>query len=114
MKVNNTSNTQKIDNKVNDMNEDFKNQKNTPKESRIGIGMSDEQKDLAEKIKNDILNLYKEGYSIRMISNHYNDLYAERDSRRNIAFDVISRETVRKIINNQSVSLKSIVRLINI
>ena len=89
-------------------------QKNTPKDVRIGEKMTDEQKAKAEKIKIDIFNLYKEGLSVRMISKHYNDLYGDRDTQGNIVFDVISRETVRKIINNQPVSLKSIIRLIKV
>ena len=50
MKVENTSTTQKIKNRVNDMNEESQNQNNAPKEVRRGIGMSDEQKELLEKL----------------------------------------------------------------
>lgn len=88
------------------------NQKNTPKdvkEIRRGINMTDEQKDMAKKIKKDILDLYKEGYSIRMIANHYNDLYSIRNSQGHIMKEAISRETIRKILNNEEVSLKSII-----
>ena len=85
MKVENTSTTQKIKNRVNDIKEESQNQNNAPKEIRRGIGMSDEQKDFAKKIKQDIQNLYyKEGYSIRMIASHYNDLYSIRDKQGNI------------------------------
>ena len=90
--------------------EDNANQNNTPKEIRRGINMTDEQKDFAQKIKDDIINLYNnEGYSIRMIANHYNDLYSIRDKRGNILKEAISRETVRKILNNEEVSLKTII-----
>ena len=89
---------------------DNANQNNTPKEIRRGINMTDEQKDSAQKIKDDIINLYNnEGYSIRMITNHYNDLYSIRDKRGNILKEAISRETVRKILNNEEVSLKTII-----
>ena len=89
---------------------DNANQNNTPKEIRRGINMTDEQKDFAQKIKDDIINLYNnEGYSIRMITNHYNDLYSIRDKRGNILKEAISRETVRKILNNEEVSLKTII-----
>lgn len=71
--------------------------------------MTDEQKDMAKKIKKDILDLYKEGYSIRMIANHYNDLYSIRNSQGHIMKEAISRETIRKILNNEEVSLKSII-----
>lgn len=88
------------------------NQKNTPKDNkkiRRGINMTDEQKDIAQKIKEDILNLYKDGFSIRMIANHYNDLYSIRNSQGHIMKEAISRETIRKILNNEEVSLKSII-----
>ena len=89
---------------------DNANQNNTPKEIRRGINMTDEQKDFAQKIKDDIINLYNnEGYSIRMIANHYNDLYSIRDKRGNILKEAISRATVRKILNNEEVSLKTII-----
>ena len=89
---------------------DNANQNNTAKEIRRGINMTDEQKDFAQKIKDDIINLYNnEGYSIRMITNHYNDLYSIRDKRGNILKEAISRETVRKILNNEEVSLKTII-----
>lgn len=89
---------------------DNANQNNTPKEIRRGINMTDEQKDFAQKIKDDIINLYNnEGYSIRMIANHYNDLYSIRDKRGNVLKEAISRETVRKILNNEEVSLKTII-----
>ena len=89
---------------------DNANQNNTPKEIRRGINMTDEQRDFAQKIKDDIINLYNnEGYSIRMIANHYNDLYSIRDKRGNILKEAISRETVRKILNNEEVSLKTII-----
>ena len=88
---------------------DNTNQNNTPKEIRRGINMTDEQKDFAQKIKDDIISLYNEGYSIRMITNHYNDLYSIRDKRGNILKEAISRETVRKILNNEEVSLKTII-----
>lgn len=88
---------------------DNANQNNTPKEIRRGINMTDEQKDFAQKIKDDIISLYNEGYSIRMITNHYNDLYSIRDKRGNILKEAISRETVRKILNNEEVSLKTII-----
>ena len=89
---------------------DNANQNNTPKEIRRGINMTDEQKDFAQKIKDDIINLYNnEGYSIRMITNHYNDLYSIRDKRGNVLKEAISRETVRKILNNEEVSLKTII-----
>ena len=89
---------------------DNANQNNTPKEIRRGINMTDEQKDFAQKIKDDIINLYNnEGYSIRVITNHYNDLYSIRDKRGNILKEAISRETVRKILNNEEVSLKTII-----
>lgn len=88
---------------------DNANQNNTPKEIRRGINMTDEQKDFAQKIKDDIISLYNEGYSIRMITNHYNDLYSIRDKRGNILKEAISRETVRKILNNKEVSLKTII-----
>ena len=94
-------------------NQNLENQKDTPKEIRRGINMTDEQKDMAQKIKDDILNLNKEGYSIRMITNHYNDLYSIRNSQGHIMKEAISRETVRKILNGQEVSLKVIIGIIN-
>lgn len=94
-------------------NQNLENQKDTPKEIRRGINMTDEQKDMAQKIKDDILNLSKEGYSIRMITNHYNDLYSIRNSQGHIMKEAISRETVRKILNGQEVSLKVIIGIIN-
>lgn len=94
-------------------NQNLENQKDTPKEIRRGINMTDEQKNMAQKIKDDILNLSKEGYSIRMITNHYNDLYSIRNSQGHIMKEAISRETVRKILNGQEVSLKVIIGIIN-
>ena len=44
-----------------------------------------------------------------MIASHYNDLYSIRDRRGNILKEAISRETIRKILNNEEVSLKSII-----
>ena len=107
-------NPQNVKNKSNNIDDnivvDNANQNNTPKEIRRGINMTDEQKDFAQKIKDDIINLYNnEGYSIRMITNHYNDLYSIRDKRGNILKEAISRETVRKILNNEEVSLKTII-----
>lgn len=107
-------NPQNVENKSNNIDDnivvDNANQNNTPKEIRRGINMTDEQKDFAQKIKDDIINLYNnEGYSIRMITNHYNDLYSIRDKRGNILKEAISRETVRKILNNKEVSLKTII-----
>lgn len=107
-------NPQNVKNKNNNIDGnitvDNANQNNTPKEIRRGINMTDEQKDFAQKIKDDIINLYNnEGYSIRMIANHYNDLYSIRDKRGNILKEAISRETVRKILNNEEVSLKTII-----
>ena len=89
---------------------DNANQNNTPKEIRRGINMTDEQKDFAQKIKDDIISLYNEGYSIRMLTNHYNDLYSIRDKQGNIVKEAISRETIRKILNGEeNVSLKTII-----
>ena len=107
-------NTQNVKNENNNIDSnttvDNANQNNTPKEIRRGINMTDEQKDFAQKIKDDIINLYNnEGYSIRMITNHYNDLYSIRDKRGNVLKEAISRETVRKILNNEEVSLKTII-----
>ena len=107
-------NPQNVENKSNNIDDnivvDNANQNNTPKEIRRGINMTDAQKDFAQKIKDDIINLYNnEGYSIRMIANHYNDLYSIRDKRGNILKEAISRETVRKILNNEEVSLKTII-----
>lgn len=107
-------NPQNVENKSNNIDDnivvDNANQNNTPKEIRRGINMTDEQKDFAQKIKDDIINLYNnEGYSIRMITNHYNDLYSIRDKRGNVLKEAISRETVRKILNNEEVSLKTII-----
>ena len=106
-------NPQNVENKSNNIDDnivvDNANQNNTPKEIRRGINMTDEQKDFAQKIKNDIISLYNECYSIRMITNHYNDLYSIRDKRGNILKEAISRETVRKILNNEEVSLKTII-----
>ena len=106
-------NPQNVENKSNNIDDnivvDNANQNNTPKEIRRGINMTDEQKDFAQKIKDDIISLYNEGYSIRMITNHYNDLYSIRDKRGNILKEAISRETVRKILNNEEVSLKTII-----
>ena len=107
-------NPQNVKNENNNIDGNIKvdnaNQNNTPKEIRRGINMTDEQKDFAQKIKDDIINLYNnEGYSIRMIANHYNDLYSIRDKRGNILKEAISRETVRKILNNEEVSLKTII-----
>lgn len=106
-------NPQNVESKSNNIDDnivvDNANQNNTPKEIRRGINMTDEQKDFAQKIKNDIISLYNEGYSIRMITNHYNDLYSIRDKRGNILKEAISRETVRKILNNEEVSLKTII-----
>lgn len=106
-------NPQNVESKSNNIDDnivvDNANQNNTPKEIRRGINMTDEQKDFAQKIKNDIISLYNEGYSIRMITNHYNDLYSIRDKRGNILKKAISRETVRKILNNEEVSLKTII-----
>ena len=107
-------NPQNVESKSNNIDDnivvDNANQNNTPKEIRRGINMTDEQKDFAQKIKDDIINLYNnEGYSIRMITNHYNDLYSIRDKRGNVLKEAISRETVRKILNNEEVSLKTII-----
>ena len=107
-------NPQNVESKSNNIDDnivvDNANQNNTPKEIRRGINMTDEQRDFAQKIKDDIINLYNnEGYSIRMITNHYNDLYSIRDKRGNILKEAISRETVRKILNNEEVSLKTII-----
>ena len=106
-------NPQNVNNENNNINDnmivDNTNQNNTPKEIRRGINMTDEQKDFAQKIKDDIISLYNEGYSIRMIANHYNDLYSIRDKRGNVLKEAISRETVRKILNNEEVSLKTII-----
>lgn len=110
MTIVNPQNVKNENNNINDnMIVDNANQNNTPKEIRRGINMTDEQKDFAQKIKNDIISLYNEGYSIRMITNHYNDLYSIRDKRGNILKKAISRETVRKILNNEEVSLKTII-----
>ena len=111
MTIVNPQNVKNENNNINDnMIVDNTNQNNTPKEIRRGINMTDEQKDFAQKIKDDIINLYNnEGYSIRMIANHYNDLYSIRDKRGNILKEAISRETVRKILNNEEVSLKTII-----
>ena len=110
MAIVNPQNVKNENNNINDnMIVDNANQNNTPKEIRRGINMTDEQKDFAQKIKNDIISLYNEGYSIRMITNHYNDLYSIRDKRGNILKKAISRETVRKILNNEEVSLKTII-----
>ena len=111
MTIVNPQNVKNENNNINDnMMVDNANQNNTPKEIRRGINMTDEQKDFAQKIKDDIINLYNnEGYSIRMIANHYNDLYSIRDKRGNILKEAISRETVRKILNNEEVSLKTII-----
>lgn len=100
----NNKGVNKVSNKI--------SQNNTPKrkEIRRGINMTDEQKDFAQKIKNDIVALYcDEGFSIRMIANHYNELYSIRDKRGNILKEAISRETIRKILNNEEVSLKTII-----
>ena len=111
MTIVNPQNVKNENNNINDnMMVDNANQNNTPKEIRRGINMTDEQKDFAQKIKDDIINLYNnEGYSIRMITNHYNDLYSIRDKRGNVLKEAISRETVRKILNNEEVSLKTII-----
>lgn len=100
----NNKGVNKVSNKI--------SQNNTPKRKKIrrGINMTDEQKDFAQKIKNDIVSLYcDEGFSIRMIANHYNELYSIRDKRGNILKEAISRETIRKILNNEEVSLKTII-----
>lgn len=100
----NNKGVNKVSNKI--------SQNNTPKRKKIrrGINMTDEQKDFAQKIKNDIVALYcDEGFSIRMIANHYNELYSIRDKRGNILKEAISRETIRKILNNEEVSLKTII-----
>ena len=86
------------------------NQKNTPTEEKRGKNINDTQNEFIQRVKEDIKRLHKEGYSIRMITNHYNDLYATRDANGQIAFDAISRETVRKILNDEFVSMKSIIR----
>lgn len=111
MTIVNPQNVKNENNNIDDnITVDNANQNNTPKEIRRGINMTDEQKDFAQKIKDDIINLYNnEGYSIRMIANHYNDLYSIRDKRGNILKEAISRETVRKILNNEEVSLKTII-----
>lgn len=110
MAIVNPQNVKNENNNINDnMIVDNTNQNNTPKEIRRGINMTDEQKDFAQKIKDDIISLYNEGYSIRMIANHYNDLYSIRDKRGNVLKEAISRETVRKILNNEEVSLKTII-----
>ena len=110
MTIVNPQNVKNENNNINDnMMVDNANQNNTPKKIRRGINMTDEQKDFAQKIKNDIISLYNEGYSIRMITNHYNDLYSIRDKRGNVLKEAISRETVRKILNNEEVSLKTII-----
>ncbi|MGN1327134.1 MAG: hypothetical protein ACI4VQ_03560 [Clostridia bacterium] len=110
MTIVNPQNVKNENNNINDnMIVDNANQNNTPKEIRRGINMTDEQKDFAQKIKDDIISLYNEGYSIRMIANHYNDLYSIRDKRGNVLKEAISRETVRKILNNEEVSLKTII-----
>ena len=103
----NNKGVKKVSNKI--------NQNNTPKEEkqkeiRRGINMTDEQRDFAQKIKNDIVSLYcDEGFSIRMIASHYNELYSIKDKRGNILKEAISRETIRKILNNEEVSLKTII-----
>ena len=74
--------------------------KNPQKEVRRGI---------AQKIREDIKKLYNEGFSIRMITNHYNELYSIRNQNGEIVKEAISRETVRKVLNNKEVSLKSII-----
>lgn len=111
MTIVNPQNVKNENNNIDDnITVDNANQNNTPKEIRRGINMTDEQKDFAQKIKDDIINLYNnEGYSIRMITNHYNDLYSIRDKRGNVLKEAISRETVRKILNNEEVSLKTII-----
>lgn len=85
------------------------NSKNPQKEIRRGINMTDSQKEVAQKIKEDIKKLYNEGFSIRMITNHYNELYSIRNQNGEIVKEAISRETVRKILNDKEVSLKSII-----
>lgn len=110
--VENNINSQ-IDNKEEIEDNAELNQNNAPKEIRRGINMTDEQKDIAQKIKNDIVELYfKEGYSIRMITAHYNDLYSIRNKKGDILKEAISRETVRKILNEEEVSLKTIIGII--
>ena len=83
--------------------------KNPQKEVRRGINMTDSQKEIAQKIREDIKKLYNEGFSIRMITNHYNELYSIRNQNGEIVKEAISRETVRKVLNNKEVSLKSII-----
>lgn len=85
------------------------NQRNPQKQIRRGINMTDSQKEIAQKIREDIKKLYNEGFSIRMITNHYNELYSIRNQNGEIVKEAISRETVRKVLNNKEVSLKSII-----
>lgn len=83
-----------------------KKRKSTPK--RVGINMTPEEIEIANKIKKEICQLYKqEGYSIRMITSYYNTLYGTNGS------DIISRETIRNIINKKDVSLKQVIKTIN-
>lgn len=87
-------------------------QKSTPKEIRRGINMTEEQKKIAQKIKEDIFELNKDGYSIRMIASYYNNLYSIKNKKGEVLKEAISRETIRKILNNEEVSLKTIVGII--
>lgn len=113
IETNKSYKTSKKDNRKEIKNSSKPNQNNTPKEIRRGINMTDEQRDIAQKIKNDIVELYfNEGYSIRMITAHYNDLYSIRNKKGDILKEAISRETVRKILNEEEVSLKTIIGII--
>ena len=55
-------NNEKKEAGVNDIKEESQNQNNAPKEIRRGIGMSDEQKDFAKKIKQDKLQIQHTTY----------------------------------------------------
>lgn len=61
------------------------------------------------KLKNEIIDLSKSGFSVRMIEHYFNDLYAKKNNV-NLNYSVISRETIRKIIKEEPVSLKILTR----
>lgn len=87
-------------------------QKETPKR-KIGINMTPEQEAKAEQLKQEILYLHQQGFSTRTITQNFNELYGGRDTEGNV-IEIISRETIRKIIANQPVSLKSISKIVDL
>jgi repressor of nif and glnA expression len=64
---------------------------------------------LSLKLKNEIISLSESGFSVRMIEHYFNDLYSKKNNV-NLNYSIISRETIRKIIKDEPVSLKILTR----